>query len=60
MGKGLGLVAAVWCIIIGGMIYFVGGDHWPINTKVLAVVSVVIGLVAIVGTVRAPSANATR
>jgi hypothetical protein len=60
MGKGLHLVAAVWCIIIGMIIYFANGEHWPINAKVLAVVSVVIGLVAIVGAVRAPSANATR
>lgn len=57
MGKGLHLVAAVWCIIIGSMIYFVGGEHWPINAKVLAVASVVIGLVSLVGAVRTPSAN---
>ena len=60
MGKGLHLVAAVWCIIIGGMIYFVGGEHWPIKAKVLAVVSVAIGLVSIVGALKAPSVNQTR
>lgn len=56
MGKGLHLVAAVWCIIIGSIIYFAGGEHWPINAKVLAVASVVIGLVSLVGAVRAPRA----
>ena len=57
--KFIHFVAAVWCIIIGGIIYFINGDHWPINAKILAVVSVVVGLVAIVAAVRAPSPTAT-
>jgi hypothetical protein len=59
MGKYLHLVVAVWCIIIGGMIYFANGEHWLINAKVAAVVSVALGLVGAVVALKAPSATAT-
>lgn len=59
MNKYLHLVIAVWCIIIGSIIYFAGGEHWPINAKVLAVVSVALGLVGAVVALKAPSATAT-
>jgi len=59
MDKYLHLVIAVWSIIIGGMIYFANGEHWLINAKVLAVVSVVIGLVGAVVALKAPRATAT-
>lgn len=52
MYKGIHLVLAVWCIIIGGWIFFIDGRGWCIACGSaillgLGVVSIVLGLIGI-------------
>lgn len=47
------IVAAVWCIIIGGLIIFIDGRGWCIACNgtiftVLGVISILVGVIALV------------
>ena len=65
MYKGIHLVLAVWCIIIGGYIFFINGKGWCIACgsgvlMTLGVVSIVLGLVGIYSALKAPSSAVAR
>ena len=63
MYKGIHLVLAIWCIIIGGWIFFINGKGWCIacgsaTLLGLGVVSIVLGVIGIATGLKAPGAGA--